>query len=90
MPPGGSYVDLLNLAVLHYAGAANANPTIDPTTDIPSSSSPLVETDLHVRNLRLGMLLGHATEDLSSPLPLLVWYVVLRHIFLSCPLTRTV
>ncbi|KAI0246096.1 laccase C [Lactifluus subvellereus] len=49
LPPGGSYTDLINLAVLRYNGAANENPTVDPTTDIPTSSSPLVETSLHVR-----------------------------------------
>jgi len=47
LPPGGSYTNLVNLAVLHYDGTANENPTIDPTTDIPVSSSPLVETNLH-------------------------------------------
>lgn len=48
LPPGGSYTNLTNLAVLHYDGAADANPTTDPTTSIPTSSSPLVETNLHV------------------------------------------
>jgi len=47
LPPGGSYASLRNLAVLHYDGAADANPTTDPTTSIPTSSSPLVETNLH-------------------------------------------
>jgi hypothetical protein len=49
LPTGGNYTDLVNLAVLHYHGADNENPTVDPTTDIPTSSSPLVETSLHVR-----------------------------------------
>ena len=39
---------LTNLAVLHYAGAPNANPTVDPTVNVPVSQMPLVETDLHV------------------------------------------
>ncbi|KAH8989923.1 laccase C [Lactarius hatsudake] len=32
---------------LRYDGAADANPTADPTTNIPTSSSPLVENNLH-------------------------------------------
>lgn len=44
---GQNFSDLTNLAVLHYAGAANANPTYDPTANIPVSIIPLVETDLH-------------------------------------------
>ncbi|KAI0294023.1 laccase C [Multifurca ochricompacta] len=47
LPPRQDYTGLINLAVLHYDGADNANPTTDPTTDIPTSSSPLVETNLH-------------------------------------------
>ncbi|KAH9059216.1 laccase C [Lactarius vividus] len=35
-----------NLAILRYDGAADANPTADSTT-IPTSSSPLVENNLH-------------------------------------------
>jgi hypothetical protein len=66
LPPDGSYTDLVNLAVLHYDGAANENPTVDPTTDIPTSSSPLVETHLHVRCLRLGMLPDQDTESVLS------------------------
>ncbi|KAI9462679.1 laccase C [Russula earlei] len=50
LPPRGSYTDLVNLAVLHYHGAEDANPTVDPTTSIPTSSSPLVETNLHPLN----------------------------------------
>ncbi|KAN0136672.1 laccase [Lactarius tabidus] len=48
--PGQNFSDLTNLAVLHYAGAANANPTEDPTANIPVSVQPLVETDLHPGN----------------------------------------
>jgi hypothetical protein len=46
--PGRNFSDLNNLAVLHYAGAANADPTSDPTVNIPVSQLPLVETNLHV------------------------------------------
>ena len=59
LPPNGDYTDLVNLAVLHYDGAADGNPTTDPTTDIPTSSSALVETNLHVRSFRLGILPSH-------------------------------
>ena len=45
---GRNYSNLNNLAVPHYAGASNKNPTSDPTVNIPVSQSPLVETDLHV------------------------------------------
>jgi hypothetical protein len=83
LPTGGSYTDLLNLAVLHYDGAADANPTTDPTTNIPTSSNPLVETNLHVRNLRLVTLYGHETDGVSSPLCLPLWYVILGHLILS-------
>ncbi|KAI0258275.1 laccase [Gloeopeniophorella convolvens] len=44
---GHNFTNLANLAVLHYAGAPNANPTTDPTTNIPVSKLPLVETNLH-------------------------------------------
>jgi len=47
LPPGLNYSDFNNLAVLRYAGAANENPTADPTMDIPVSQIPLVETNLH-------------------------------------------
>ncbi|KAF8259957.1 Cupredoxin [Lactarius quietus] len=38
---------LTNLAVLRYSEALPNNPTVDPTTNIPSSVLPLKETDLH-------------------------------------------
>ncbi|KAI0285664.1 laccase T2 copper depleted [Russula brevipes] len=41
------FAGLTNLAVLHYAGAPDANPTVDPTVNVPVSQIPLVETDLH-------------------------------------------
>ncbi|KAH9170110.1 laccase C [Lactarius sanguifluus] len=47
LPAGGDYSDFMNLAILRYDGAADANPTADPTTSIPTSSSPLVENNLH-------------------------------------------
>ncbi|KAI0258279.1 laccase C [Gloeopeniophorella convolvens] len=48
LPPGQGYTGLINLAVLRYDGAPSANPTTDPTTNIPVSQLPLVETNLHV------------------------------------------
>lgn len=45
---GRNFSDLNNLAVLRYAGAAHANPTVDPTVNVPVSQLPLVETNLHV------------------------------------------
>jgi len=45
--PGRNFGNLNNLAVLHYQGAPNANPTVDPTVNIPVSQNPLVETNLH-------------------------------------------
>jgi hypothetical protein len=90
LPPSGKYTDLVNLAVLHYSGAANANPTVDPTTNIPTSSSPLVETNLHVRGLKFGLSPGRETESVSSLSRPLVWYVVLKHMSLSCLLKRMV
>ncbi|KAI0258277.1 laccase [Gloeopeniophorella convolvens] len=47
LPPGQGYTGLTNLAVLRYQGAPRANPTTDPTTNIPVSQLPLVETNLH-------------------------------------------
>ncbi|KAF8272429.1 laccase [Lactarius quietus] len=47
LPPNQNYDNLTNLAILRYEGAADANPTPDPTTDIPTSTSPLVEANLH-------------------------------------------
>ncbi|KAF8259963.1 laccase 1 precursor [Lactarius quietus] len=44
---GQNFSGLNNLAVLHYAGAAKANPTYDPTSDVPVSQMLLVETNLH-------------------------------------------
>jgi hypothetical protein len=64
----------MNLAVLHYGGADDANPTVDPTTDIPTSSSPLVETGLHVSKL-MGVMSPsiRLIPVLPSHLHLLVW-----------------
>jgi hypothetical protein len=36
------------VAVLHYAGAPNANPPEDPTVNLPVPQLMLNETDLHV------------------------------------------
>jgi len=44
-----NFSDVNNLAVLRYEGAPDANPTADPTVNIPVSQLPLVETNLHVR-----------------------------------------
>ncbi|KAI0297810.1 multicopper oxidase-domain-containing protein [Multifurca ochricompacta] len=44
---GRNFSNLNNLAVLHYAGAPDTNPTVDPTVNIPVSKLPLVETNLH-------------------------------------------
>ena len=46
--PARNFSELNNLAVLRYAGAAKANPTDDPTVNVPVSKLPLVETNLHV------------------------------------------
>ena len=45
---GRNFTDLNNLAILRYSGAPDANPTEDPTVNIPVSILPLVETNLHV------------------------------------------
>ncbi|KAH9968477.1 laccase [Lactifluus volemus] len=47
LPQGGSYTDFTNLAVLHYDDAPEADPTVDPTTNIPKSSLPHIENNLH-------------------------------------------
>ena len=39
------------MAVFHYAGAPNANPTTDPSVNIPVIELPLSETDLHVSRM---------------------------------------
>ena len=49
LPENGNYSDFMNVAILRYDGAADEDPTADPSTDVPTSSAPLVETDLHVR-----------------------------------------
>ena len=49
LPENKDFSNFTNLAILQYVGAASGNPTPDPTTDIPTSTSPLVEADLHVR-----------------------------------------
>jgi hypothetical protein len=43
----GNFSDFNNLAIFRYAGAPDANPTVDPTVNI-TSKLPLVETNLHV------------------------------------------
>ncbi|KAF8272718.1 multicopper oxidase-domain-containing protein [Lactarius quietus] len=48
--PGQNFSNLNNLAVLRYAGAAQAYPPCDPTVNISVSQMPLVETNLHVRS----------------------------------------
>ena len=62
--PGQNFSDLANLAIFHYAGATYANPTYDPTVDIPVSTVPLVETNLHV-----GAVMIIATLGLTFPCP---------------------
>ncbi|KAH9953172.1 laccase [Russula dissimulans] len=47
LPPGLDFSNLNNLAILRYQGAPNADPTDDPTVNIPVSKFPLVETNLH-------------------------------------------
>lgn len=39
------------MAVFHYEGAPNANPTTDPSVNIPVIKLPLNETDLHVSRM---------------------------------------
>jgi hypothetical protein len=45
---GRNFSDFNNLAILHYIGAPDGDPTVDPTVEIPVSTLPLVETNLHV------------------------------------------
>jgi iron transport multicopper oxidase len=47
LPQNKDFSNFTNLAILRYVGASDANPTSDPTTNIPTSSSPLVESNLH-------------------------------------------
>jgi iron transport multicopper oxidase len=47
LPTGLNFTDLNNLAILNYAGVPAANPTVDPTVNVPVSKLPLVETNLH-------------------------------------------
>ncbi|KAH9979128.1 laccase [Russula compacta] len=42
-----TYDDFTNLAILRYSGAPEEEPSTDPTVDIPTSSLPLNETQLH-------------------------------------------
>ncbi|KAI0252556.1 laccase [Lactifluus subvellereus] len=37
----------IDVAVFHYQEAPDANPTTDPTVDVPVSKIPLIETNLH-------------------------------------------
>jgi hypothetical protein len=69
--PGRNYSDFNNLAVLHYAGAPEGNPTSDPTVNIPVSQMPLVETALHV-SFSYELLLTTLTFYTRSPLFLLL------------------
>ncbi|KAI0000119.1 laccase T2 copper depleted [Russula compacta] len=45
----GNFSEFNNVAVLHYEGAKYANPSTDPSQNVPVSKLPLVETNLHVR-----------------------------------------
>jgi len=47
LPPGRDFTNLNNLAILRYAGAPKAHPTVDPTVNVPVSKNPLIETNLH-------------------------------------------
>ncbi|KAH9998721.1 laccase [Russula vinacea] len=49
-PTSGLYnfSDTNNVAVLHYEGAENGNPSEDPSVNVSQSKLPLVETNLHV------------------------------------------
>jgi hypothetical protein len=38
----------INVAVFHYEGAPDANPTTDPAVNVPVSQLPLIETNLYV------------------------------------------
>jgi hypothetical protein len=44
----GNFSNFINVGVLHYAGAPNANPLEDPSVNVPVLQLPLNETDLHV------------------------------------------
>ncbi|KAF8474377.1 laccase [Russula ochroleuca] len=48
-PTSGLYnfSDFNNVAVLHYEGAENGDPSVDPSVNVPQSKLPLVETNLH-------------------------------------------
>ncbi|KAF8474376.1 laccase 1 [Russula ochroleuca] len=43
----GNFSNFINVGVLHYAGAPNANPLEDPSVNVPVLQLPLNETDLH-------------------------------------------
>ncbi|KAH9963956.1 laccase [Lactifluus volemus] len=47
MAPAINFTEFTNLAVLHYKGANDSNPVVDPTVNIPNCTLPLVETNLH-------------------------------------------
>jgi len=46
--PDQTYANFTNVAILHYRGAPNRNPSNDSNANIPGSQLPLVETNLHV------------------------------------------
>jgi len=45
--PNTTYENFTNVAILHYLGAPNGNPSSDSNANIPGSQLPLVETNLH-------------------------------------------
>jgi hypothetical protein len=45
---GFTFDDNTNVAVFHYQGAPDANPTTDPSQNVPVIQNPLIETNLHV------------------------------------------
>jgi len=45
--PDPTYTNFTNVAILHYLGAPNRNPSNDSNVNVPGSRLPLVETNLH-------------------------------------------
>lgn len=56
-----NFSEFNNVAVLHYEGAPDAFPAVDPDVNVPILKLPLVETNLHVRFPRLVFLLTRLT-----------------------------
>ena len=71
-----NFSNFTNVAVLHYAGAQNTNPSGDPSVNVPAFQLPLNETDLHVSQsfFLFDPLIDEVNFSLSSHLFPLPWY----------------